>query len=304
VIASGAGLEWQLNTLETTWFIDYKSDPRGAPAGTNRVPFISVRPGKARISPTLVAEYASGVPGSSWYIGGETNIPAQDGIGPTEYVVEFDYYVDLILAADPTAKILGPSVLNWDFTCTGCGGYMPGHIWMSDFVDAYAAAHGGESPPIDAWALDAYPLTWEATPEYPNPLPMTEWQIVADQAIGLRAFLATVPGHADTPIWITEVASHWAYDEVGWVNSNLAIPDTPYRWDLMTEYIENLFSWFQSNGPTLKIDRWFLYRGYIEIANHAKYGYAGIYLFETGDTGAAMTPVGEVYRDFASGIRP
>jgi hypothetical protein len=304
VIASGDGLAWQLEQLGVKWFIDYKPDPRGAPPGTKRVPYIKVKQGTTRIAADLVTEYAASVPGSAWYIGGETNVPAQDGISESAYVVEFDYYEQLIRAADPTAVILGPSVLNWDFTCVGCGGYQSGHDWMQNFVTAYAIAHGGDSPPIDAWALDAYPLTWSASAEYPNPLPMTEWELVTEQIVGMRDFLESdVPGHADTPIWVTEVASHWAYDSLGWDGANIGIPDTPYRWDLMDEYVGNLAEWLNSNGDLYKIDRWFFYRGYIEIANHAKFGYAGIYLFETGDTGAALTPTGEVYRDFAKGIR-
>ena len=305
VVVSGPGLEWQLNTLGIKWFIDYLSDPRDAPVGTNRVPYIGVKPGTTRLSPESVADYAAGAPGSYWYIGGETNVPAQNGISAAAYVVEFDYYVPLILAADPSAKILGPSVLNWDFSCTGCSWNNPGRNWIPDFVNAYAAAHNGESPPIDAWALDAYPLTWDPTPEFPNPLPMTEWEVVVNQAIGYREYLqSSVPGHANTPIWITEMASHWAYDTVSFVDSEQAIPEgLPYRWDAMNEYVAKLSGWLNANGDMYGIDRWFLYRGYIDIADHAKNGYAGIYLFESGDTGAALTPTGEVYRDFAKGIR-
>jgi len=252
-----------------------------------------------------MAEYASGVPGSYWYIGGETNVSAQDGISPADYVVEFDYYVPLILQADPTAKILGPSVLNWDFSCTGCGWNNPGINWIPEFVSEYALAHGGLSPPIDAWAIDAYPLTWAATPEYPNPLPMTEWQLAVNQVVNFRTYLEeNVPGHSDTPIWITEMASHWAYDSVGFVSGVLSIPvDGIYQWEQMNSYVANLSTWLNSNAAAHGIERWFLYRGYINISDHAKSGYAGIYLFESGDTGAALTPTGEVYSEFAKGIR-
>ena len=306
VIASGPGLEWQLSNLGTKWFIDYRSDPRNPPDGRVRVPYISVKPGTARIDPPTIALFASGAPGSYWYIGGETNIPAQDGIDPASYVVEFDYYVDHIKAADPTAKIIGPSILNWDFKCTGCGGgFLSGQEWTIDFVEAYAIAHSGDTPPIDVWAIDLYPLTWVATPDYPNPLPMTHWGLMVDQIKGFRAYLEDkLPAHADTPIWITEIASHWAYDSFTFVDGRTAIPEgAVYRWDLMNAYVEDLFSWLASNGPLYRVDRWFLYRGFIDIKENAKNGYAGIYLFESGDTGAALTPTGEIYSEFAHGTR-
>jgi hypothetical protein len=285
--------------LGTQWFIDYTADPRDAPPGTNRVPFISVKPGRERLALDLIDLYATGAPGSSWYIGGEPNVDQQDGISPADYVIEFDYYVERIKSADPTARIIGPSILNWDFTCSGGCGFSPsGEQWMREFIDSYALSHAGAVPPVDIWAIDTYPLTWDD-------LPMTNWQLVRDQMIGFRQFLEQeVPGHADTPIWVTEIASHWAYDSFEFGPSGLVIPDgSVYRWDAMSGYLTGIFDWLSESGSAFGIDRWFLYRGYIDIQAHAMNGYAGIHLFESGEIGAKPTVLGELYRQYATGER-
>jgi hypothetical protein len=193
---------------------------------------------------------------------------------------------------------MGPSILNWNFTCTGCSGFESGESWMRRFVDAYAIAHGGAAPPIDIWAIDTYPLTWDV-------LPMTNWQIVRDQLIGFRQYLNNeVPGHADTPIWITEIASHWAYQDFAIEDGGLAVPEgLPYRWQDMTDYMDGILNWLENNSQSQNIGRWFFYVDWIDIERSAADGYAGIYFFESGDTGAPLNALGQVYRDHALGLR-
>ena len=57
-------------------------------------------------------------PGYYWYIFGEAN--RYGFITPDRFAPVFHYYAGAIIAADPTAKIVGTSILNWDFTCLGC----------------------------------------------------------------------------------------------------------------------------------------------------------------------------------------
>ena len=169
---------------------------------------------------------------------------------------------------------------------------------MREFVDAYAFTHGGASPPIDVWAIDTYPLTWDS-------LPMTNWQIVRDQIIGFRQFLRDeVPGHADTPIWITELASHWAYDAWDIRDGEFAIPEgLPYQWEAMTTYMDGILVWLEDNSVAQGIDRWFFFMDWIDFNTSAANGYAGIHFFESGDVGASMNQLGQVYRDHALGVR-
>jgi hypothetical protein len=261
-----------------------------------------VKPGRVRLTIQEITTFTSAAPGSTWYIGGEPNVPQSDGILPQDYVVEFDYYARAIKASDSTAKIMGPSILNWDFTCTLCSGFQSGESWMREFVTAYTLSHEGKSPPIDVWAIDTYPLTWDA-------VPMVNWQIVRDQLTGFRQFLKDeVPGHADTPIWVTEIASHWAFDGWEFQNGAIAIPagqdlQTDFLWDEMIGYMDGIIGWLRDNSESQKIDRWFFFRDWIDITESVKDGYAGISLFDSGLDGAALTHLGNVYRDYASGQR-
>ena len=299
IIASGPARDWQVQNLGARWFIDFDSDPGDAPAGATKVPFIQVAPRVNRMPPARIQELTASAPGSVWYIGGEPNVAAQGNMTPENFVDEFDYYFKEIKGADPTALITGPSILNWDFTCTGCGGFTSGETWMRGFVDAYAARHGGESPPIDIWAIDAYPLTW-------NTVPMTNWQIVRDQIIGFRNFLdQEVPGHSGTPIWVTELASHWAFSEWTISNNRLAIPsnldiELDYQWDAMEDYMDGILGWLKANGPSMQIDRWFFFKGYADIATTSGDGYAGIYFYEDGSNSSALNQLGAVYGDYIS----
>jgi len=303
VVVSGAP-EYPLDKLGTTWYLDYSPNVSQRPSGTNKVGFISVKPGNPRISESTLSNWATAAPGSVWYIGGEPNIGAQDGISPAAFVTEFDYYYDAIKGADPTAKITSPSVLNWDFTCVGCGGFTTGHSWMSQFVAAYAAAHSGSLPPVDIWAIDLYPLRW-------NEVPMVDDQILIDQLESYRSYLSFELGLPNAPIWITEIASHWAYSSIGFdANGYLDLPpeldwDDDYEWDVMSGFLTRLMDWLDANGPANNIERWFLYTTWIDIQNAGRinYGYAGIYLLDGPQSGAALTPLGQIYSDYARGIR-
>ncbi len=302
VISGGPLTSYRLGQLGVDWYIDYSPDPGTAPPGTTKLPFISVKPGKARLTPSEITSFTRAAPGSTWYIGGEPNIEQQDGISPQAYVVEFDYYATQIRAADPTAKIMGPSILNWDFTCTGCSGFQSGESWMREFVDAYIFFHDGASPPVDIWAIDVYPLTW-------NNLPMTNWQIVRDQLIGFREYLKDeVPGHANTPIWITEVASHWGFDGFEFEDGKMTIPagqsfQDDFLWAEVIGYMDGIIGWLQDNADAQNIGRWFFYRDWVDISQSAGAGYAGIQFFESGESGAALNQLGQVYREYATGQR-
>jgi len=303
VIASGSGRDWQVQNLGATWFIDFDTDPGDAPPGTNKVPFIQVAPRIERTSPAELALLTAAAPGSYWYIGGEPNVVQQGNMTPEAFVDEFDYYATEIRAADPSARIMGPSILNWDFTCTGgCGGFRSGESWMRSFIDAYAASHGGDPPPVDVWSIDAYPLTW-------NTVPMTNWQIVRDQILGFRQYLADeVPGHSSTPIWVTELASHWAFPAWAIKDSALAIPpdldiEADYLWGEMEGYMDGILGWLKNEGPAINVDRWFFFKGYVDIEASIPEGYAGIYFYENGEEGASLNQLGEIYSDYIAGRR-
>ena len=298
VISAGSNVGYRLAALGIDWYIQFDPNPVSASPDTVKVPFVSVKPGKARLTPDEIVEFTSEAPGRTWYTGGEPNVAQQDGISPEAYVDELDYYATQIKAADPSAKIMGPSILNWDFTCTGCAGFQSGESWMRQFIDAYAIAYGGASPPVDVWAIDTYPLTW-------NDLPMTNWQIVRDQIIGFRQFLANgVPGHAATPIWVTEIASHWAFTAWEIKDGSFAIPEgLEFQWQEMVTYMDGILDWLEDNAISENIGRWFFFIDWIDIDKSAADGYAGIHFFDSEDVGAPLNQLGQVYRDHALGLR-
>lgn len=286
----------RLNALQMSWYIDYDIDPSSAPPGSTKVPYIPVILGN-RIPEGVLTDIARNSPGEYWYIGGEPNTR---GISGTAFVPEFDYYVGIIKSADPTAKIVSASILNWDFTCTGCGGFQSGHSWLQEFITAYQNAHDGVLPPIDVWAIDAYPLTWDK-------VPMVDWFTVVQQIQGLRNFLDFELFRFSDPIWITEAGTHWAYDawEIG-PTGDLTIPShldwvDDYRWDAVTKYTESLIRWLLINSQSLKIEKWFFFRDWIDPATHegADANYSGLYLFESKDLDSPLNPVGQLYFDYA-----
>jgi len=286
----------RLNTLNTRWYIDYGMDPMSAPPGSKKVPYIPVILGN-RVPEAVLTDIAVKSPGSYWYIGGEPNTR---GISGTRFVAEFDYYVGIIKAADPTAKIVSASILNWDFTCTGCSGFPSGHTWLLEFITAYQDVHNGVLPPVDVWAIDAYPLTW-------NKVPMVDWFLVAQQIQGLRDFLDFELFRFNDPIWITEAGTHWAYGswELG-PGNKIRIPShldwvEDYEWDEVAIYTESLIRWLLINGQSMKIEKWFFFRDWIDPATHenADANYSGLYLFESNEVGSPLNQVGQLYYDYA-----
>lgn len=260
-----------------------------------------------------IAQNAMAVPGSVWYIGGEPN---PRGISPADFVVEFDYYVNAIKSADPTARITSASILNWDFTCVGCFGFKSGESWMREFIDIYQETHDGALPPVDIWAIDVYPLTWDQ-----DQVPMTNWPTVVKQIEGFRNYLDTELLRPSDPIWVTEIASHWAYD--AWILDSKGLPTLPskeagtdcdvvqcldwdadYRWDAMEDYMTSILDWLRLNGPGMRIEKWFFFIDYVDVrVQSAIDGYAGIYLFENDQIGAPLNLLGQLYRDYATGQR-
>jgi hypothetical protein len=308
VIATGSSgaVSWQLGQLGVNWYLDYDWDTSSIPSGRNKVLFVPMGRSSPLLTESQIQTAAARKPGSYWYLGGEPNASEPSGnrfITPDEYIPSFDYYVQTIKKFDPTAKVTGPSILNWDDTCRGCAGYQSGHSWLADFVQKYRDTHGGRPPPVDIWAIDAYPLTWDK-------VPMTEWDIVRNQITGMRSWInQNVPELASKPIWITEIASHWAYSSWrvadGYPTIGAGLDwDRDYLWNDMGQYMTSLFNWLKANGPALNVEKWFLFSTYTNIREQVKSEYyAGIYLFQAGTAGAPLNQLGQLYRDYATGRR-
>jgi len=71
----------------------------------------------------------------------------------------------------------------------------------------------------------------------------------------------------------------------------------------MALYVANLVEWLREQGPLLHIEKWFFYKSYEDITGRAQNWYAGLSFFDEPSIGAARSPVGNIYREYALGIR-
>ena len=273
--------EFSLNTLQAEWFLDYGRST--GPAGFQKVISVMALPGP---SAAEVQALAAQAPGAVWYVVGEPNRQAGylSDADIINRIPQFQALYTSIKAADPTALITSPSVLNWAFTCNGCGGYRSGQDWMTAFLRQYKAIVGSE-PPIDIWAIDVYPLDWLS-------LPTVDASIPIDQISGMRDHLNTLPAHSGKPIWVTEMALHWGWSDLKFVDG-LPTPCGTYQTGQVLEYFQTLFDWLEANSSGMNIQRWFTFSTYMDIAQGSAESYAGVTLFDGPGVGASLTPVGQ-----------
>jgi len=329
---SKPSIRYFLTELGVKWFIDFKPNSSNVPTGFNKVPHFSINQASPMANRLEIQRIVKSAPqGSYWYIGGEPNtLPTN--ISGKEFAEIFKYYYSNIKAIDSTAKIMSPSILNWWFECTNCGGYITGREWVDQFRYTYKESYGIE-PPVDVWAIDLYPLDWGNVPTVNADLVIgqlaggrlpcnggkpylegqrkysdadlfdTETECLAQQPIkeGLRSYLDAIPEYRNTPIWITEIALHWGYE--GWSFSSPFDQDKPivpvgrYCEREVANYMINIFDWLKNNANEYKIERWFQFLTYADIEKINITGYAGITLFDAPEIGASLTSMGKIYRD-------
>ena len=314
-----------LEELGVNWYLRFDADMSQIPESANKVPFITV-PTNASVwtsgqaaaiasisenavaalgfpHPATIRSTASANPGSHWYIFGEAN--RYGFITGARFAPVFRYYYSQIKLADSSAKIIGPSVLNWEWTCLGCGGYQQGKAWLQAFIDAYESAYGAK-PPVDAWAIDAYPIDWIRLPN--DSLHAT---IVIDQLTKMRQYLNGIAEYADTPIWVTEVAVHVGYSRSDWVlkttgeicewfeviqgRCELTRPDA-FHWDKISDYLTTVLDWLEDNAAAQNIEKWFFFKTWKDVANPGPDFYMGISFFDDPTQGASRTCLGDIYR--------
>jgi hypothetical protein len=258
----------------------YSFVPSGEVAGKMEL----VRPGADMAD---VAERARDHPGRTWIIGNEPNVPGQDDLSPEAYSDLLAKAVGAIRGVDPTALLVGPNVLNWERTCTGCQGMTSGKEWSAAFVADYTRRYG--KLPLDVWGAHVYTIDWDH-------LPMLD--AAGDQA-QLMATRKWLDGCGlRTPIWLTEFGVIWGYDGMEWqdTGTNWIMKATGrFREDLIGQYLDTIFGWLGRSGI---VERWVLY-----ATSPSKEPYAsdpaGISLLKPGTV--TPTALGEKYRSWASG---
>jgi hypothetical protein len=245
-----------------------------------------------KLTPSKIASIASAQPGAHWYIYGEPNITKTvDGS-----IEDLKYYYDEIRFADPTAILMSPSMLNWDFTCIECGGYTSGQAWMTELVTKYQSLYG-TLPPWDVWSIDIYPIDWGNFPST-GVHPDTQEFIPETQITQYRDYIDSLPGRAGDPIVITELGIHWGYDQAlfGEPGCSQAKPDGNYRADVMIEYFDRTYTWLEQNAVSKNIERWMTFITYSPLTACTVDPYAGISLFDGPNIGANLTEVGQWYK--------
>ena len=318
-----------LEELGVEWYQDYGLDMSNVPSGANKIALVRMSTnstvwtsGQAEAigalaadaivslgfaDPAEVRQTATSSPGTYWQVSVEPNVRAE--VTGARFAPVFRFYRDQIVNADPTAKIIGPAILNWDFTCIGCVGYQSGEAWLMEFIGAYEALFG-EKPPVDAWAIDAYPIDWTNTPNNdPDTSNQPTWKgnkvthsgIVIDQLQGMRQYLDSIPQYAETPIWATQVGVQVGY--TGWTfESGQIVSQGVYRWDLMSDFVHEVLDWLDTNAETDNIGRWLFYIAWQDIVNLGFTGYMGPVFFDGPGQGASLNCLGEVYRARALGL--
>ena len=349
-----------LQQLGVRWYLDLESNMSQVPDGALKVGYINLPRGQqaaqdlwnsgkaeqiedltdAEIAdlgvPTRqeLRDMAQAAPGTYWYIFGEPNKNFTFITG-TRFASIFHYILTQLKVGDIDAKIVSPSVLNWDYTCIGCVGFVfcdgalvtgfqCGKEWLENFIGAYFVKYPGENPPVDVWAIDAYPLDWINTPNNDPNKNFQHSAIAVEQLVGMRQYLDTIEEdsvkvYANTPIWITEIAVHVGYDSWQWVlkgtgdacsgtqvaNGLCDIkPIGVYHWDNMRNYIVEILDWMDANAETYGVERWFFYKSYRDVVNIANDGYMGISLFADPDVGTAPNCLGETYRRRSLNLPP
>jgi hypothetical protein len=277
-----------MQQLGSRWILDFTPNP-SRPAGMSKVIYwgnVSM-PTNAEISSIVTS-----APGSVWYLFGEAN---RRHPNVNEVIATYHDLYAAIKAADPTAKVTSPSVLNWRFTCTLCGGYKSGETWMIEFRAAYLQAYGQE-PPFDIWAIDVYPIDWDR-PINQN-LPTTDAPLAIAQVADMRTYMSGLPAHSAKPIWITELGLLWGYDQI---NLNGFCPAGTYQTSAVVAYFNALYAWLGANAESKNIEKWFVFKSYHNLTECNESAYAGASLFNGSEPGATLSATGQAFKDAAAG---
>ena len=270
-------------------YLDYSADVSGAPPGAEKVAV--VRPGNEPSVAELRAR-AARHPGAAWVIGNEPNTGLQDNLSPQAYAAFFDRVVTAIRAGDPTARIVAPNTLNFDFRCRGCAGNdLTGREWIDGFRAAYRELRGVE-PPIDIWGIHAYEIDWLDPP-------MTDVSVMQAQLEDLRTYLDAIPSQRGRPIWLTEFAIIWGFDDWRFTEGPdgevLVAPAGRFRADLIEQFLVESLDWLEARGRQLGVERWFVFADH-GIPDPIFTTFAGISLMEAPDARSDLTRLGRVFR--------
>lgn len=284
------GVPGQVTTLGLDWYIPNAfAEDEDAPPGTHAVRFFPINP---VMDPDAVSDRVNRYPGSYWLIGNEPNVPdmTYGGVDPDIYAGALNYYANVIKAADPTAKLVGPNVLNWSFVCDGCSGYPQGQAWTEAMRSTYLDRYGAQ-PPLDVWSLHTYELDW-------NHFPNGNAQRDIDQITGFRTWLDATPELAGAEIWVTEMGIHWGYQGLEW-KGDVAYPLGSFDYAHVEAYMQQLFGWLNDNAGALNVQKWFLFPIFSDHPEPYQSKWTGITLMDGPEADAPINRLGRLYQQLA-----
>ncbi|WP_342822128.1 hypothetical protein [Candidatus Lucifugimonas marina] len=293
VIATSAGALSQVASLGVNSYIDFSFSGSASGSGANKVIFIR---SIDQVNAAQIQNAAIASPGATWYVLGEANVA---GLDPNDIVVGLHDIYNTIKASDPTAKITSPSILNYEFTCILCGGYQSGKSWIQSFITGYSDLYGSP-PPVDYWAIDVYPIIWDL-----DQLPTTRSDIALEQISDFRQFLNTLPSESSKPIVVTEIGLHWGFSGMTFSNPecSTAFPSGEYQTEKVIQYLREIFNGLEASAITDNIHSWYLFSTYRDLTLcHQDNGY-GLTLFESPDSGATLSPLGQFFYNWIRGTR-
>ena len=147
-------------------------------------------------------------------------------------------------------------------------------------------------PPIDIWGIHAYEIDWVDPP-------MTDVSVMQAQLEGLRAYLDSIPEQRGRPIWLTEFAIIWGYDDWRFTEGPdgelLVAPAGQFRADLVEQFLIEALDWLETRGRQLGVERWFVFADH-GIPDPIFTTFAGISLLEAPDARSDLSRLGRVFR--------
>ena len=284
-------LGWFLDDLGTKWYLDGEHSPEEIVLkipGHTRLFYVDVTPITTHWTAQKIAMVALDSPGAVWYIGGEPN----RRFSVEDIIENLHFLYTTIKAADPSARITSPSMLNFDFTCNGCGGFTSGREWLETFLKLYQQKYK-TMPPIDVWAIDLYPLNWVS-------LPTTDAGLMIEQITSLRNYLDTFEEFHQAPIWVTELGLHWGWNDIDWSLpecNGWPHPKGQYQEDAVILYFEALFDFLENNADSYHIEKWFIFITYYDIGTCNYESYNGMSLYDSGEPGSPLTAIGQMVKN-------
>jgi hypothetical protein len=285
------GLEWFVSSFSLDWALQGQAAGVTVPEGVKYPFMIWAKNFNTDAERQRIRTAAQRFPGSYWLIHNEPNVNTMGNMTPAEYAEALRWYADEIRMADSTAKLVGPNVLNWTFTCEGCEGFVQGQEWSDQMRKAYMDRYQQE-PPLDAWSLHTYDLDWQR-------LPQGNAQRQIEQMQGMRAWLDSIPALAGKPIWNTEIGLHWGYPGLNFRDdTKLAYPIGDFDYDHVERYMRTVFGWLNANADALNIERWFIWVMW-QQPEHWQEQWGGITLTNGPAADAAVTRLGRLYQELA-----